>query len=121
MVLGSILSVGLVATRDANGNPNRAAVAAFMAVVILGQFVLIFGYYVYFWSKHGATPGKMALGLKVVTPDGGPISVGRSFGRYFGYILDSFTLLIGFIMAGFDDEKRTLHDRICNTRVIHTR
>jgi len=24
----------------------------------------------------------------------------------------------GFIMAGFDDQKRTLHDRICDTRVI---
>jgi uncharacterized RDD family membrane protein YckC len=30
-------------------------------------------------------------------------------------------LYIGYIMAGFDDEKRTLHDRICDTRVIKTR
>jgi uncharacterized RDD family membrane protein YckC len=27
-------------------------------------------------------------------------------------------LLIGFIMAAFDDQKRTLHDRICETRVV---
>ena len=25
---------------------------------------------------------------------------------------------IGYIMAGFDEQKRTLHDRICDTRVI---
>jgi hypothetical protein len=25
---------------------------------------------------------------------------------------------IGFIMAGFDDEKRALHDRMCDTRVV---
>jgi uncharacterized RDD family membrane protein YckC len=25
---------------------------------------------------------------------------------------------IGFIMAAFDDERRTLHDRICETRVV---
>jgi hypothetical protein len=29
--------------------------------------------------------------------------------------------MIGYIMAAFDDQKRALHDRICNTRVIHTR
>jgi uncharacterized RDD family membrane protein YckC len=28
--------------------------------------------------------------------------------------------LIGFIMAFFDPERRALHDRICNTRVITT-
>ena len=27
-------------------------------------------------------------------------------------------LMIGYIMAGFDSEKRALHDMICDTRVI---
>jgi uncharacterized RDD family membrane protein YckC len=27
-------------------------------------------------------------------------------------------LLIGYIMAAFDEEKRALHDRICSTRVV---
>jgi uncharacterized RDD family membrane protein YckC len=57
----------------------------------------------------------------VVRPDGGPISAGTAVGRWFCYILDSLILLIGFMMAGWDDEKRALHDRICNTRVIKTR
>jgi hypothetical protein len=33
-------------------------------------------------------------------------------------LLSSLTLAIGYIMAAFDDEKRSLHDRICDTRVI---
>jgi uncharacterized RDD family membrane protein YckC len=28
------------------------------------------------------------------------------------------TLYIGFLMAAFDAQKRSLHDRICDTRVI---
>jgi uncharacterized RDD family membrane protein YckC len=28
---------------------------------------------------------------------------------------------IGYIIAGFDEQKRALHDRICETRVIHSR
>ena len=30
-------------------------------------------------------------------------------------------LEIGCIIAGFDSEKRSLHDRICDTRVIYKR
>jgi uncharacterized RDD family membrane protein YckC len=78
-------------------------------------------YYVVFWSRFGATPGQMALGLKVVTPDGNRISVGRAIGRYFALLLSSLTLGIGFMMAGWDSEKRALHDRIAGTRVIRTR
>jgi len=75
-------------------------------------------YKTFFVGKFGATPGKMALGLKVVTPDGGKVSYMRAFARYFGELLSGLILLIGYIMAAFDDEKRALHDRICGTRVI---
>ena len=33
-------------------------------------------------------------------------------------ILSGLICLAGYIMAGFDEEKRALHDRICNTRVV---
>lgn len=92
-----------------------------MGVMILVDFALGFAYEVYFVSTRGATPGKMILGLKIIRSDGGPLSVGQAVGRYFAYLLDSFTMLIGFIMAGFDDQKRALHDRICDTRVIHVK
>jgi len=71
-----------------------------------------------FISRFGATPGKMALDLKVVRPDGGPVSLGRAVGRYFAKILSGVILLIGYIMAGFDAQKRALHDMLCDTRVI---
>jgi len=75
-------------------------------------------YTTFFLGKYGATPGKMATGLMVVTPDGQPISYLRAFARFWSELLSLFTLYIGYIMAAFDEEKRTLHDRICNTRVV---
>ena len=80
-----------------------------------------FCYQVGFLANGGATPGKMTMGLKVVTASGMPISYGRATGRYFANILDAFTLGIGYLMAFFDDQHRALHDRICGTRVITTR
>ena len=71
-----------------------------------------------FVSRFGATPGKMALELKVVRPDGGPVSLGRAVGRYFAKMVSAMILMIGYIMAGFDSQKRALHDMMCDTRVI---
>jgi uncharacterized RDD family membrane protein YckC len=101
-----------------------AALPALMSLIgmaFLIQFCLSLAYEVYFLTTKGATPGKMALGLKVTRADGGPISVGLAVGRYFAKILSVCTLWIGFIIAGFDREKRSLHDHICGTRVVYTR
>ena len=66
----------------------------------------------------GGTPGKLVLSLRVIREDGTRPGWGLAIGRYFAKMVSSFTMLIGFIMAGFDEEKRALHDRICGTRVI---
>jgi len=69
-------------------------------------------------GRYAATLGKMACGLRVVMSDGGQLTYGRSLSRHFAKLLSGFMMCIGYIMAGFDDEKRALHDRICDTRVI---
>ena len=68
--------------------------------------------------KYGATPGKMALKLKIIRAEGDPVGYALAAGRYLAFLLSSFTVGIGFLMAAFDEEKRTLHDRVCDTRVV---
>lgn len=70
-------------------------------------------------GKYGATLGKMACKIKVVTADGGSVSYGRALGRYFAKMLSGCTFMIGYVIAIFDDQKRALHDHICNTRVVY--
>ncbi len=86
----------------------------------LGSYAVQCAYQTFFLGRYGATPGKMLLRLKVVRPDGSPITYWRAFGRYWATLLSYFTCMIGYIMAAFDDEKRALHDHICSTRVIAT-
>ncbi|GAB4341263.1 MAG: hypothetical protein Kow0099_17800 [Candidatus Abyssubacteria bacterium] len=92
----------------------------FMLQMLLSLFQIVIGasYTTFFLGKFAATPGKMACKLKVVTSDGGRVSYLRALGRHFAEMLSSIILLIGYIMAAFDEQKRTLHDRICDTRVI---
>lgn len=81
-------------------------------------FLIRMAYETWFIGRFGATPGKMVCHLKVVRPDGRPLTYQRALGRFCAKVLNDFTLLIGYIIAGFDDEKRALHDRICDTRVV---
>ena len=81
---------------------------------------VVIGYFYTSWMiwKYQATLGKMALGLKVIMANGSNISFLRSTGRYFAELLSGMICYIGYIIAGFDDEKRSLHDHICATRVV---
>ncbi|WP_316571317.1 RDD family protein [Neobacillus sp. YIM B06451] len=69
-------------------------------------------------SSYQATLGKMAMGIKVIGPDGGRISYGRAIGRYFATFLSSIILGIGYLMALWTKQKRTLHDFVADTYVI---
>ena len=75
-------------------------------------------YSTFFVGKFGATPGKMAAKLRVVNADGSPVSYGKAVGRFFAELVSGLICCIGYIMVGFDEEKRGLHDRMCETRVI---
>jgi uncharacterized RDD family membrane protein YckC len=100
---------------------STGAVALFLAlqmVVMFLQIAVAAAYTTWFLGRYGATPGKMACKIRVVIADGGKIGYGRALGRHFGEFLSAMIFLIGYIMAAFDDQKRSLHDRICNTRVI---
>jgi uncharacterized RDD family membrane protein YckC len=94
---------------------GRIAMASLIGIALAAT------YEAFFISRLGATPGKMALGLKVVRAGGAPVSLGRAFGRYFAKLLNNFTLMIGYIIAAFDSQKRGLHDMICDTRVLRVR
>ena len=107
-----ILPLGFLA----QDNPSNIGTASILIMVI--QFAIPITYVTWFIGKYQATPGKMAAGLIIVSPDGGRISYLKAFARYFAEILSGILLGIGYLMAAFDEEKRTLHDRICATRVI---
>jgi len=102
-------------------NPNPANIGLLLSMMGVGftlSILLNMLYEAFFLVQYGATPGKMVLRLKVITPEGGGLTWGRAIGRHFAKYLSAITLMIGYIMAGFDSEKRALHDYIAGTRVI---
>ncbi|MBB4127396.1 putative RDD family membrane protein YckC [Xanthomonas translucens] len=96
--------------------PGGIVMLVMVYLVPLGMSALYFG--LFHASAKQATLGKMAVGIKVVRTDGSRISVGRGIGRYFGFLLSSLTIFIGFLMAAFTERKQALHDMICDTLVV---
>jgi uncharacterized RDD family membrane protein YckC len=130
MVVGTILQYAVLGNISSRlrppepGTPPEQFLGLFLGVVGMAwalNTAIDCLYQSLFIGYLGATPGKMALSLKVTRPDGQPVGLPRAFARYFGKMLSGLILGIGYIMAGFDSEKRGLHDLICDTRVIRAR
>lgn len=75
-------------------------------------------YMVFFMGYFAATPGMMLFRLKIIVAGGGKVSYLRAVGRYFASFLSYMLFGIGYLIIAFDSEKRSLHDMICNTRII---
>ena len=71
----------------------------------------------------GTTLGKRAMNLRVVSADWGQrlslldVVYRETVGRF----LCSLSIGIGYIIVGFNGEKRGIHDMLCDTRVIYAK
>ena len=83
------------------------------------SFVIYAAYLITFWAYRGATPGKMALGLRVVRQDGEDVDVSVAALRFVGYMVSGIVLGLGFLWVVCDSNNEGWHDKIAKTRVIH--
>jgi uncharacterized RDD family membrane protein YckC len=86
----------------------------------LAGIVVPWLYYACFESSaRRATPGKLALGLEVITEAGEQLSFGRATGRHFGQYLSGLILYFGYFMAGWTQRKQALHDLMAGCLVVN--
>ncbi len=77
---------------------------------------------VWFWMRKEATPGKMALSLRVLDAESGKsLSLGQGVGRYLGYFVAMIPLGLGLIWVGFDGKKQGWHDKLAKTVVVRAK
>ncbi|MET0852182.1 MAG: RDD family protein [Candidatus Rokuibacteriota bacterium] len=82
-------------------------------------FPALFGF-VYAVLSHwiwGQTLGKMALSVRVVMRDGGPLPLPVAVGRQCGFVLSIVVLGLGLALAALRADRRALHDLLAGTRV----
>jgi len=75
-----------------------------------------------FWIYRQATPGKMAIGAKIVdAKTGGKPSTGQLIGRYLAYYVSIIPFMLGLIWVGIDAKKQGFHDKLAGTLVVRSR
>jgi uncharacterized RDD family membrane protein YckC/Tfp pilus assembly major pilin PilA len=113
-----ILIVVVISVVTALGRSSAESMTANL-IISLSCWIGVWVYYALLHSsKWQATPGKLALGVKVTSTGGERIGFGRATGRYFASILSGLILYIGYLMAGFTERKQALHDIIAGTLVV---
>jgi len=74
---------------------------------------------VLFWLARQATPGKMAIGARIVdAKTGGKPSTRQLLIRYLGYYVAMLPLFIGILWVAFDPRKQGWHDKLAGTVVV---
>ena len=89
---------------------NEYLADAFVAIVTISLWII--------WK--GQSIGKKLVNIKIVNERYEDIDIKTAIIRYIGYIVSTITLLIGFAIVPFREDKRALHDLMANTYVIHT-
>jgi uncharacterized RDD family membrane protein YckC len=94
------------------------------SVLVAGGAVLAVlwaaGYFIFFWSTTGQTPGDRVMRIRV--RDGRedrPLTVGRAVVRLLGAVLSALLLFLGYVMILFDPRRRGLHDRMAHSIVVY--
>jgi len=111
-VLAMVFLGSLVATGGSN-----IVFELVIGVIAAIPYVLYEGFML---SSRGQTLGKMALKIKVVTPEGNDITPGQAWSRTLVRALFNQLRLLGIInyLFAFGQAKTALHDRIAKTRVV---
>jgi uncharacterized RDD family membrane protein YckC len=108
------------ATRGRGSSPGvlPMVLSLLMYPVFLGVPLVYEGFML---QRRGQTLGKMALGLKVVTPEGHDIGKGQAWGRATIKVLLGSCMGIDYVPALFTRERTCFHDMIARTRVVRLR
>ena len=105
--------------QTSTGTGSMAQIAALFPVVIVG-FVILFGYFPFFWARSGQTPGMRPFALWVVRDrDGTKLSAGTALLRLIGLYVASSVFYLGLIWIFIDKRHRGWHDLIAGTVVVH--
>jgi len=117
-ILGFFFPIGKLVSRLAGIDPNGTYRPYIAMVVAITVFV---AYNTFWWSMIEETPGKAALGLRVVRTNGQRMTVWRSIVRSLAYWVSALPLFLGFLWILVDDERQGWHDKIADTCVVYAR
>lgn len=106
-------------------SPNRTNLGKIVTLVLLGftfllNIVFYYSYFIFSWILIGQTPGKILMGLRIVSTDGSPITFFQAIKRIIGYWISGIVFFMGYLWVLGSDTRQGWHDKFARTYVIYT-
>jgi uncharacterized membrane protein SpoIIM required for sporulation/uncharacterized RDD family membrane protein YckC len=123
-IVGFIAVITGLAVMSSDGNDGEAAMSSALAIAImvLLQFVVLWGYYLLFEGlRDGQTPGKRMLGLRVVRDGGYSVDFSASAVRNLMRFVDLqpvFSYAVGITSIALSKTGKRLGDMVAGTIVV---
>ena len=81
--------------------------------------VVIYAFFVGFWTRSGRTLGMQSWRLQLETMEGDKPNLAEASVRFFAAIVSWAPFGLGFIWQLWDRDGLTWHDRISGTRIVY--
>lgn len=98
--------------------PGLSEFVSIWGWICLCVYILATTYFVFLPSWCGTTLGNSAAGIRVVMRDGSISGFQANLLRWVGWVLSVATVFLGFLLAAFDPQRKTLSDHLCGTFVV---
>lgn len=126
IVTVALVVLGLLANGLGLGESGSALAGWALAILILLSFLTFFGYFALFEALNGGrTPGKQALGIRVVMQTGHPVTTAAAVVRNLVRLLDCYFPLLpflpGLLMIFVHSRNQRLGDLAAGTIVVRDR
>jgi uncharacterized RDD family membrane protein YckC len=116
-LVGSFVSLVIIAT---SGELDDASWGLVEYVLSIVYYPVALGVE-WAFNATGWSPGRAAVGIRIVAAGGGPPGAGRGLGRVLMSFVSALALLMGYLAMLWSPSKQTWHDGAAGTYVIRTR
>lgn len=119
IIIGLVVALGIAASLLRRLLPVTSSL-----VFIVGSFVILWGYFAFFEGfRHGQTPGKRWIGIRVIRETGHPVTfrdaAARNLLRFIDFLPPPY--LLGALFVAFHPRARRLGDLVAGTVVVRDR
>ena len=109
-----LVTVPFIAVRG--GEPVEVGDNTYYRIALV---IVIYAFFVGYWTRSGRTLGMQSWGLQLETMDGGRPTLATASVRFIAAIISWVPCGLGFLWQRWDKDKLTWHDRISGTRLVH--
>ncbi|MDJ0700637.1 MAG: RDD family protein [Woeseiaceae bacterium] len=119
LVFAFLVMLAILSTAYLGGESVYAGGPMYVRGYNVVRFLIIFLFFVLYWTRRGRTLGMQSWGLQLQTADDRLPSLSQATIRFFAALLSWLPLGLGFLWQLWDRDRLTWHDRISGTRIVH--